>query len=252
MLKISMLKGKSSEIEALSMGLSCDCKKIILNNYIISLRNFLIILTSLVQMSKYVTDENDLKCLFKKITQFQDNECFKYLYYQENISHKILFIFELLHNFLFTKAVDDIYNTIKQFINNDFDEEYVILNSVCQKVYELCEVGILTLSGLRLNALNLDSHIFENNNFKYKVKDLKYFDISKLKNCIFDFTQKCDPPEELDSCHEHEEVLHLFITEEYLKNPEILKFYIELLIEYHCNLKNICVILDYQLAPNVR
>jgi hypothetical protein len=128
MIKLNLLKEKSYYNEKIFSGIDCDCKEIILNNYLISIKNLLIPIISLVQLAKYQKDKNLLKCHFKKIEEFHIDECFKFLYYKENISHKTLFIFEYLHNKIFKALMEEIKNTIMDFVGYDYQEEYVIVN----------------------------------------------------------------------------------------------------------------------------
>lgn len=254
MIKLNLLKEKSFYNKDLLPGINCHCKEVILNNYLISIKNLVIPIISLVQLTKYQSDKNLLECYFKKIEEFHKDECFKFLYYKENLSHKILFIFETIHLMLFKLSMEEIKTTMMDFVGYKYEEEYVLVNWLCQILYDLLEIGILTLSGLRINSFNISVSIFEHEYFSYNVKDMRVFDTKDIENCDYNCKDFCYEKEQEIICKEDgsfKEELHLFLVPEYYKSPYFLDKYFEIIFNYHCLPSNIDIIVDYQLMDEL-
>lgn len=252
MIKLNLTKEKAYYNKDVLPGINCDCKKLIIENYLISIKNLVIPIISLAQLTKYQQDKMLLKCYFKKIEEFHYDECFKFLYYKENLSHKILFIFEFLHIMLFRNSMRNIKETMMDFVGYDYNEEYVIVNWLCQILYDLLEVGILTLSGLRFNSFNISSDIFKHEYFKYDINKMRHFDTTIIDNCVYNCKDFCEIQDAV--CHNNDDIkeeLHLFLVPEYYVYPRFLDKYFEIIFDYHCIPSNMDVIVDYQLMENL-
>jgi hypothetical protein len=116
------------------------------------------------------------------------------------------------------------------------------------------EVGILILSGLRMNSFNISSDIFYHKDFKYNIKEMALFNTKLIKKCPYSCRDFCEMKDGNMICEDDrylDEKLHLFIVPEYYIDPNFLNTYFDIIFKYHCMPENIDIIVDYQLIQDL-
>lgn len=220
----------------------CECRLKMLKNYIHVCQLMSIRFTS--KVIKFMEDFERDKSNVRDLKSWYYTEMYDKLYISKSTSSKMILLFRLLQDKVdeeFFSVFESKYDKIiKEFDENEFDEFKARILNIMDDIQDWMEEHILGLLSLKIDCDNIDDSI---------ITDLGY--ILEPKKGNEKFKCECSEPDNCQSKHLYDsgEVIHLYITNESIEDKSICA-YMDLIIKYHTNIKNISVIADFQLLDH--
>lgn len=235
LVNISLLSEIARRKKMIARGLSCICKDVIITNYTRALKNVMISLTGLIHRITHRSAEQ-LEDAVKSVVSIFRQEAYDETYYGKNVSPKMLFLFELTQKALENAIFDEISREITP--NKRTKTRAQLHGHVLAEIYDLAEVAILNLSGVRLDPRKLSDNMFNTRHFVYDKEKVLPFDRSKIVGCPFANGSK----------YFENEILHIFLCDRLLSVRSWIVNYIEILRDYFEEVGQLILVLDFKLV----
>lgn len=223
--ELYMLIEKGLSKSVIKDGLSCKSKQLLIKEYFKHISNLIV---NIGYLGLNYDSENIKYYVNTTLETFKKN------YHKDilklNICPQIIYLFSILQKEIEEQTFIEIINKL-----NNIDDIFLLIKEIFDDLYDLAEIAILNLSGLRLNCFNI------NENIKNELNETNSLFTKDMIN------HKCPSKELEDTCN-GEECIHLFIHEKYYKSIGWLDKFINILLKYHTNPKNILMIIDYKLV----
>lgn len=250
-LELALLKKKSLNPRyVLSSGLLCDSKRVILDTYLTTIGNSIVMCGSICQLLpefKTVDDINTrilhAKTVFKRSYM---NDLVNQILKVEHCSGcpKDTMLFGILQGQLEDVMFEDIKNKLIEYIGCCEESIFSLCEELLDMIYDFAEAAIFHLSGLRINCKNISDSIFKDDRFKISTIGLKF------SSCEIDPAFDMPPASCIFKEPHKKECLHLFLCSEFFRVKNWMNVYIDLYKTYHNNPKKITLILDYTLIED--
>ena len=228
----------------------CWCRKKLLENYTSIVQ---LLLMKLVNSTYefYEGDETDIEDKVLHIKEWFLKTAYDSLYENNRISNRMVLFFKLLQTPLDDKIFSDYIakHKVLSDINRNIDCRETIKSSyeefaaeIAAEISEYFDIFIMNVMSVQVDCKNVCSNILVNHGVPHQ-ESCK----GNYKECTLCKYSSCDP-----ACSYHEkfvnnEKLHYIVTEEQLDTPGWIENYLGLFENYHINIKNVTLIIDYQL-----
>ena len=252
-LGLSLLQKKALKPQnALSNGLLCDSKKTILQAYMTTISNVIVMTGSICQLLSEFRTVDDVNNRISHAKKVFKRSFIKHIASEllkvEHCSScpKSAMLFGILQGQLEDVLFEEVRTKLIQYIGCMDDGVYFVCEEILDMIYDFAEAAIFHLSGLRINCTNISELIFTDDRFQISTSDL-----SSLSHRCQSAKEETFIDKQPKSClftHRHrKECLHLFLCDEFFKVRNWMDVYINLYKTYHNEPKKITLILDYRL-----